>query len=127
MPDLVRYQLRDGPRAGEPITERGEIERLARVSGGRVPRRPGFNRDRVERAGRGRDSPQASRLPAPRGGRGPATQAEGSLGRAGCVGDGPAPWWTVARASLFPSMRRRPGLAVSASEIGVAHPDARTT
>ena len=30
MPDLVRYQLWDGPRAGEPITERGEIERLAR-------------------------------------------------------------------------------------------------
>ena len=32
MPDLVRYQLREGPRAGEPITERGEIERLARKS-----------------------------------------------------------------------------------------------
>ena len=31
MPDLVRYQLREGPRAGEPITERGEIERLARA------------------------------------------------------------------------------------------------
>jgi hypothetical protein len=30
MPDLVRYQLRDGPHAGEPNTERGEIERLAR-------------------------------------------------------------------------------------------------
>jgi hypothetical protein len=30
MPDLVRYQLRDGPHAGEPTTERGEIERLAR-------------------------------------------------------------------------------------------------
>ena len=29
MPDLVRYQLVDGPHAGEPITERGEIERLA--------------------------------------------------------------------------------------------------
>src|SRR5688572_25493847 len=31
MPDLVRYQFREGPRAGEPITERGEIERLARA------------------------------------------------------------------------------------------------
>ena len=29
MPDLVRYQLRDGPHAGEATTERGEIERLA--------------------------------------------------------------------------------------------------
>ena len=29
MPDLVRYQLRNGPHAGEPTTERGEIERLA--------------------------------------------------------------------------------------------------
>jgi hypothetical protein len=31
MPDLVRYQLGEGPRAGEPITERGEIEWLARA------------------------------------------------------------------------------------------------
>ena len=31
MPDLVRYQLGEGPYAGEPITERGEIERLARA------------------------------------------------------------------------------------------------
>ena len=31
MPDLVRYQLRDGPHAGEPTTGRGEIERLARA------------------------------------------------------------------------------------------------
>jgi hypothetical protein len=31
MPDLVRYQLREGPRAGESITERGEIEWLARA------------------------------------------------------------------------------------------------
>ena len=30
MPDLLRYQLVDGPHAGEPTTERGEIERLAR-------------------------------------------------------------------------------------------------
>src|SRR4051812_17992329 len=30
MPDLVRYELRDGPHAGEPTTERGDIERLAR-------------------------------------------------------------------------------------------------
>ena len=30
MPDLVQYQLRDGPHVGEPISERGEIERLAR-------------------------------------------------------------------------------------------------
>ena len=30
MPDLLRYQLRDGPHAGEPTAERGEIERLAR-------------------------------------------------------------------------------------------------
>jgi hypothetical protein len=30
VPDLVQYQLRDGPHAGEPISERGEVERLAR-------------------------------------------------------------------------------------------------
>ena len=30
MPDLRRYQLVDGPHAGEPTAERGEIERLAR-------------------------------------------------------------------------------------------------
>jgi hypothetical protein len=30
MPDLVRYQLRDAPHAGDPTTECGEIERLAR-------------------------------------------------------------------------------------------------
>ena len=30
MPDLVQYQLRDGPHAGEPISERGDVERLAR-------------------------------------------------------------------------------------------------
>ena len=30
IPDLIRYQLRDGPHAGEPTTERGEVERLAR-------------------------------------------------------------------------------------------------
>ena len=30
MPDLVRYQLQDGPHASEPNSERGEIERLAR-------------------------------------------------------------------------------------------------
>ena len=29
MPELVRFRLRDGPHAGEPTTERGEIERLA--------------------------------------------------------------------------------------------------
>ena len=29
MPDLVQYQLRDGPHAGEPISERGEVEQLA--------------------------------------------------------------------------------------------------
>jgi hypothetical protein len=28
--DLVQYQLRDGPHAGEPTAERGEVERLAR-------------------------------------------------------------------------------------------------
>ena len=32
MPELVRYQLRDGPHAAEPITGRGEIEQLARES-----------------------------------------------------------------------------------------------
>ena len=31
MPDLLRYQLRNGPHAGEPTAERGEIERLARA------------------------------------------------------------------------------------------------
>ena len=30
MPALVQYQLRDGPLVGEPTTERGQIERLAR-------------------------------------------------------------------------------------------------
>ena len=30
MPNLIHFQLRDGPHAGEPISERGEIERLAR-------------------------------------------------------------------------------------------------
>lgn len=30
MPDLARYQLVNGPHAGEPTGERGEIERLAR-------------------------------------------------------------------------------------------------
>ena len=30
MPALVQFQLRDGPHAGEPISERGEVERLAR-------------------------------------------------------------------------------------------------
>jgi hypothetical protein len=30
VPDLVQYQITDGPHAGEPTTERGEIERLAR-------------------------------------------------------------------------------------------------
>ena len=30
IPDLLRYQLIDGPHAGEPTTERGAIERLAR-------------------------------------------------------------------------------------------------
>jgi len=30
MPDLLRYQIRDGPHAAEPTTECGEIERLAR-------------------------------------------------------------------------------------------------
>jgi hypothetical protein len=29
VPDLIRYQLRNGPHAGGPTTERGEIERLA--------------------------------------------------------------------------------------------------
>jgi len=31
MPELARYQLSDGPHAGEPTSERGEIERLARA------------------------------------------------------------------------------------------------
>jgi hypothetical protein len=30
MPELVRYELREGPNAGEPTSERGEVERLAR-------------------------------------------------------------------------------------------------
>jgi len=30
VPALVQYQLRDGPLVGEPTTERGQIERLAR-------------------------------------------------------------------------------------------------
>ena len=33
MPNLIHFQLRDGPHAGEPISERGEIERLARECG----------------------------------------------------------------------------------------------
>ena len=31
IPDLIRYQLWHGPRAGEPTTGRGEIERIARA------------------------------------------------------------------------------------------------
>ena len=31
MPDLARYQLRDGPHACKPTTDHGEIERLARA------------------------------------------------------------------------------------------------
>ena len=31
MPDLARYQLRNGPHAGQPTTQRGDIERLARA------------------------------------------------------------------------------------------------
>jgi hypothetical protein len=30
VPDLVRYELLDGPHARGPTTERGEVERLAR-------------------------------------------------------------------------------------------------
>jgi hypothetical protein len=30
IPDLIQYQFVDGPHAGEPTTERGEIERRAR-------------------------------------------------------------------------------------------------
>jgi hypothetical protein len=30
VPALVLFQIRDGPHAGEPISERGEVERLAR-------------------------------------------------------------------------------------------------
>ncbi|HZO28736.1 MAG TPA: hypothetical protein VFH48_22405 [Chloroflexota bacterium] len=64
MPDLFRYQLVDGPHAGGPTTERGEIERLARVPGGRVPGRPRLDRGRdalqrgpIKLAGDRHDSP----------------------------------------------------------------------
>jgi hypothetical protein len=114
IPDLIRYQLWDGPHAGEPITERAEIERLARecqaadrhacldwtvietrfnVVRSTVP-------ETVTTARRLRDYLR------PEGRRDPATQADGSwLGRAGRVGGGPAPWWTVARAWLVPHRR----------------------
>jgi hypothetical protein len=31
LPDLIRYQLRNGPYVSEPTTDRGEIEQLART------------------------------------------------------------------------------------------------
>jgi hypothetical protein len=114
MPALVRYQLWDGPHASEPTTERGEIERLARECQAAACRtgldstvfETRFNvvrstvPDTVTTARRLRDYLR------PEGRRDPATQADGSwLGRAGRVGGGPAPWWTVARAWLLPHRR----------------------
>jgi hypothetical protein len=31
---LVHFQIKDGPHAGEPISERSDIERLARARAG---------------------------------------------------------------------------------------------
>ena len=115
MPDLVRYQLREGPRAGEPITERGEIERLARVCqavelGAGLDSTVIETRFKVVRSGVPDAVTTARRLRdylRPEERRDPATQADGCwLGRAGGVGGGPAPWWAVARAWLLPRRRR---------------------
>jgi hypothetical protein len=118
IPGLIQYQFVDGPHAGEPTTERGEIERLARacqaaecqsgldstvietrynVVRSRVP-------DAVTTARRLRDylRPEARR--------GPATQADRSLGRAGPVGRGLVQWWSAAYAWLLP---RRCGVDVA--------------
>ena len=111
MPDLFRYQLRDGPHAGEPNTERGEIERLARECLAAACR-AGLDstvietRFNVVRSGVPETVTIARRLCdylPPRG----ATRAGDAgrrlpVGRAGRVGGGPAPWWTVARAWLLP-------------------------
>jgi hypothetical protein len=114
MPDLVRYQLGDGPHAGEPTTGRGEIERLARecqaaaCSVG-LDSTVFETRFKVVRSTMPATVTTARRLRdylRPDGRRDRVTQADGSwLGRAGRVGGGPAPWWTVARAWL--QARRR--------------------
>jgi hypothetical protein len=118
IPDLIRYQLRDGPHASEPTTGRGEIERLARdcqaagcdagLASTVVETRFNVVRssvpETVTTTRRLRDylRPEARRRPAP--------QAVGSFGRAGRVGRGLVPWWPVARAWLLP---RRCGVDVA--------------
>jgi len=113
VPDLLRYQLRDGPHAGEPITERGDIERLARECQA-AECHAGLDstvietRFNVVRSTVPETVTTARRLRdylRPEGRRDPATKADGSLGRAGRVGGGPVPWWTVARAWLLPRRR----------------------
>ena len=94
IPDLVRYQLGDGPHAGEPTTERGEIERLARECQA-AECRAGLDstvietRFNVVRSTVPETVTTARRLRdylRPEGRRGPATQADGSLlGRAPAV------------------------------------------
>jgi hypothetical protein len=104
----------DRLHAGEPTTERGEIERLARECWA-ADCQAGLDSTVVEtrftvvRSNVPETVTTARRLGdylRPEGRRDPATQADGSwLGRVGRVGGGPAPWWTVARAWLL--LRRR--------------------
>jgi hypothetical protein len=110
MPALVDYQLWDGSHAGEPTTERGEIERLVRECQA-AECRAGLDstvietRFNVVRSTVPETVTTARRLRdylRPEGRRGPATQADGALlGRAGRDGGGPAPWWPAARAWLL--------------------------
>src|SRR5215207_9053140 len=101
-------------RAREPTTEPGEIERLARecqtaecrASPDSTVIETRFN---VVRSTVAETVTTARRLRdylRPEGRCDPVTQADDSLlGRAGRVGGGPTPWWTVARAQLLPRRR----------------------
>jgi hypothetical protein len=109
----MRYQLWNGPHAGEPITERGDIERLARECW-KADCHVGLDATVVET----RFNVVRSNVPEtvttvrrlgdylrPEERRRPATQAEGSFGRAGRVRRGLIPWWPAARAWLLPRRR----------------------
>jgi hypothetical protein len=118
VPDLVRYQLRDEPHAGEPTTERGEIERLAHECRA-AECRAGLDSTVVE----ARFNVVRSSMPTvietvrrlrdylpPQDRGAPAMQADGSVGRAIPVGRGLVPWWPAARAWL---LSRRCGVDVA--------------
>ena len=118
MPDLVRYQLWDGPHAGEPTSERGAIERLARECWATACQ-AGLDATVIET----RFTVVRSSVPGtvttarrlrdylrPEARRGHATQVDGSLERVGRVGRGLVPWWPAARAWL---VSRRCGVDVA--------------